>query len=208
MAVVRRDTIAVLLEAEHPPVLVFPGQYLKPALVPSRSPIVVLVVNTAPVNLDVTVTRLQTADGAPVDEVNVRVTVQLSGERPLPRGRRTGRRTRPAARGHLLERVRLEVAAEIHAAVTMSVIEDLRGERLQQVLAGRWQPRGFAGGALVRPSYRTQGTRRTRAGAERAGRPGTEGRDARAVHRSRVGPAAEGPGLHLVGRRAAPATLG
>ena len=78
VAVVRRDTIAVLLEPEHPPVLVFPGQYLKPALVPSRSPIVVLVVNTAPVNLDVTVSRLQTADGAPVDEVNVRVTVQLS----------------------------------------------------------------------------------------------------------------------------------
>ena len=55
VAVVRRDTIAVLLEPEHSPVLVFPGQYLKPALVPSLSPIVVLVVNTAPVNLDVTV---------------------------------------------------------------------------------------------------------------------------------------------------------
>ena len=46
VAVVRRDTIAVLLEPEHSPALMFPGQYLKPAMVPSMSPIVVLVINT------------------------------------------------------------------------------------------------------------------------------------------------------------------
>ena len=157
VAVVRRDTIAVLLEPEHPPVLVFPGQYLKPPLVPSLSPIVVLVVNTAPVNLDVTVSRLQTADGAPVDEVNVRVTVQLSANDRYRAVAELAGAHGPHFETHLLERVRLEVAAEIHAAVTMSVIDELRGDGFQQVLAGRWHPRGFAGGALVRLRYRTEG---------------------------------------------------
>ena len=157
VAVVRRDTIAVLLEPEHPPVLVFPGQYLKPALVPSLSPIVVLVVSTAPVNLDVTVTRLHTADGIPVDEVKLRVTVQFSANDNYLAIAELASDHGTRLEAHLLDRVRLEVAAEVHAAVTMSVIDDLRGDRFQQVLAGRWQPRGFAGGALVRLGYEVEG---------------------------------------------------
>jgi hypothetical protein len=157
VAVVRRDTIAVLLEPEHPPVLVFPGQYLKPALVPSLSPIVVLVVNTAPVTLDVTVTRLHTADGILVDEVTLRVTVQLSANDRYRAVAELASAHGTRLEAHLLERVRLEVASEIHAAVTMSVIDELRGDRFQQVLAGRWQPRGFAGGALVRLGYQVEG---------------------------------------------------
>ncbi len=156
VAVVRRDTIAVLLEPEHSPALMFPGQYLKPAMVPSMSPIVVLVINTAPVNLDVRVADLNTADGTLVDEVKLRVTVQLSENdhyraiADLASAHGTG------LEAHLLERVRLEVAAEIHAAVTMSVIDELRGDGFQQVLAGRWHPRGFAGGALVRLGYQVE----------------------------------------------------
>ena len=59
---------------------------------------------------------------------------------------------------HLLERVRLETAAEVHAAVTMSSADDLRGDGFQRVLAGRWQPRGFAGGALVRLGFEVAGS--------------------------------------------------
>ena len=117
-----------------------------------------LVVNTAPVNLDVTVSRLHTADGTLVDEVKLRVTVQLSAnDRYRAVAELASAHTGRGFEAHLLERVRLEVAAEIHAAVTMSLIDDLRGDRLQQVLAGRWQPRGFAGGALVRLGYQVEG---------------------------------------------------
>ena len=158
VAVVRRGTIAVLLEPEHPPVLLFPGQYLKPALVPSLSPIVVLVVNTAPVNLDVTVTRLHTTDGTLVEEVKLRVTVQFSATDRYREIAELASAHGTRLEDHLLERIRLEVAAEIHAAVTMSSIDELRGDRFQQVLAGRWQPRGFAGGALVRLGYQVEGS--------------------------------------------------
>ena len=154
VAVVSRDTIAVLLEPDHPPALVFPGQYLKPALVPSLSPIVVLVVNTAPVNLDVTVTGLHTSEGAPVDEVKLRVTVQLAANDRYNALAELAAEYGTHLESHLLERVRLEIAAEIHAAVSMSSTDDLRDDEFQRVLAGRWQARWFAGGALVRLGYK------------------------------------------------------
>lgn len=157
VGVVNRDTIAVLLEPDHPPMLVFPGQYLKPALVPSLSPIVLLVVNTAPVNLDVTLARLHTADGTAVDEVKLRLTLQISATDNYHAVAELAAEHGTRLESHLLERVRLEAAAEVHAAVTMSSADDLRGDGFQRVLAGRWPPRGFAGGALVRLGFEVAG---------------------------------------------------
>ena len=55
--------------------------------------------------------------------------------------------------GQLLQRVQNEVAAEVQAAVRMNRLADLRRQSLQTVLADRWMPRAFAGGALLRRTF-------------------------------------------------------
>ena len=62
-------------------------------------------------------------------------------------------RVRDRARGYLLQRVETEVAMEMHAAVKMNRLADLRRQTVQQVMAERWLPKTFASGALVRRDF-------------------------------------------------------
>src|SRR4029450_1806860 len=75
---VQPNTVVVIFEQDSVPRLKFPGEYLTPGLLPSLRPVQVLAVNTAPVELDVTVDHLLTLDGHEIERCLVRVTVQLS----------------------------------------------------------------------------------------------------------------------------------
>ena len=76
---VRPHTVVVIFEAGAPPRLAHPGDYLLPRLRRRARPTEVLVVNTATVELDVTVDRLRSFDRLEVGEVTLRLTVQLTG---------------------------------------------------------------------------------------------------------------------------------
>ena len=150
---VRPDSIAIVFEPEQPPRLSFPGEMLKPSMFPTLRPLQVLVVNTGAVSLDVTVGPLFTVDGHAVDSAKIRVVVQLN-----PNDRYAGVRGLAAdygteLEGHLLQRVQNEVAREVYAAVRMNRLADLRRQTLQVVLADRWMPKAFAGGALLRRDF-------------------------------------------------------
>jgi hypothetical protein len=54
---------------------------------------------------------------------------------------------------YLLRQVKLEVAAEVEAAIRLNRLADLRRRGLQEVLADRWLPTTFASGALLRDSF-------------------------------------------------------
>jgi hypothetical protein len=54
---------------------------------------------------------------------------------------------------YLLQRVETEVAMEMHAAVKMNRLADLRRQTVQQVMAERWLPKSFASGALIRRDF-------------------------------------------------------
>ena len=75
---VQPNTVVVVFEQDSAPRLKFPGEYLTPGLLPSLRPVQVLAVNTAPVELDVTVDHLLTLDGHEIERCLVRVTVQLT----------------------------------------------------------------------------------------------------------------------------------
>lgn len=150
---VQPDSIAIVFEPEQPPRLSFPGEMLKPNLFPTFRPMQVLVVNTGAVSLDVTVGPLVTVDGHAVDSAKIRVVVQLN-----PHDRYAGVGELAAdhgtdLEGYLLQRVQNEVVHEVHAAVRMNRLADLRRQTLQQVLADRWMPKAFAGGALLRRDF-------------------------------------------------------
>jgi hypothetical protein len=153
MVTVQPNTVAVLFEQDNVPRLKFPGEYLTPGLLPSLRPVRVLAVNTAPVELDVTVDHLVTMDGRDIERCTVRVTVQLSD-----RDRYGSLADLAAEHGtdletFLLQRVETEVATGMHAAVKMNRLADLRRPTVQQELAEQWLPRSFANGALLRRDF-------------------------------------------------------
>jgi hypothetical protein len=150
---VQPNTVVVVFEQDSLPRLKFPGEYLTPGLLPSLRPVQVLAVNTAPVELDVTVDHLLTLDGHELERCLVRVTVQLTDRDNYASIAGLAAEYGTELEAYLLQRVETEVAMEMHAAVKMNRLADLRRQTVQQVLADRWLPRSFAGGALVRREF-------------------------------------------------------
>ena len=150
---VQPNTVVVVFEQDSIPRLKFPGEYLTPGLLPSLRPVQVLAVNTAPVELDVTVDHLITLDGHEIERCVVRVTVQLTDRDKYASVAGLAAEYGTELEAHLLQRVETEVAMEMHAAVKMNRLADLRRQTVQQVLAERWLPRSFAGGALLRRDF-------------------------------------------------------
>ncbi len=150
---VQPNTVVVVFEQDSVPRLKFPGEYLTPGLLPSLRPVQVLAVNTAPVELDVTVDHLVTLDGHEIERCLVRVTVQLTDRDNYASVAGLAAEYGTELEAYLLQRVETEVAMEMHAAVKMNRLADLRRQTVQQVLAERWLPRAFAGGALIRREF-------------------------------------------------------
>ena len=150
---VQPNTVVVVFEQDSVPRLKFPGEYLTPGLLPSLRPVQVLAVNTAPVELDVTVDHLLTLDGNDIERCLVRVTVQLTDRDKYASVANLAAEYGTELEAHLLQRVETEVAMEMHAAVKMNRLVDLRRQTVQQVMAERWLPKTFASGALVRRDF-------------------------------------------------------
>jgi hypothetical protein len=146
---VPRECVALLFEPERPPRLMPARSYLRPPAFPFREPTQVLVVNTAPVVLDLTITDLVSMDGFRIDRVVIRMTVQLSDREELRGLRDSAAEFGVDLERWLLDRVRLEVTSEVLAAVRMNRLADLRRQTLYQVLADHWMPSWFAGRTLV-----------------------------------------------------------
>lgn len=153
MVNVQPNTVVVLFEQDSVPRLKFPGEYLTPGLLPSLRPVQVLAVNTAPVDLDVTVDHLVTMDGHDIEKCTVRVTVQLTERDRYASVVGLAAEYGTELEAHLLQRVESDVVMGMHAAVKMNRLADLRRPTVQQELAERWLPRSFAGGTLVRRDF-------------------------------------------------------
>src|SRR4029453_2095504 len=114
---VQPNTVVVIFEQDSAPRLKFPGEYLTPGLLPTLRPVQVLAVNTAPVELDVTVDHLITLDGHEIERCLVRVTVQLTDRDRYATVVAVAAEYGTDLETHLLQRVETEVAMELHAAV-------------------------------------------------------------------------------------------
>jgi hypothetical protein len=153
MVTVQPNTVVVLFEQDSVPRLKYPGEYLTPGLLPALRPVQVLAVNTAPVDLDVTVDHLVTMDGHDIEKCTVRVTVQLSDRERYASVASLAAEFGTELEAYLLQRVETDVAMGMHAAVKMNRLTDLRRPTVQQELAERWLPRSFAGGTLIRRDF-------------------------------------------------------
>jgi hypothetical protein len=154
MVAIRPDSIAVVFDPQHRPRIRFPGEMLKPGLFPGLHPLHVVVFTTGSVSLDVTVGPLTTVDGHVLERAKIRVAVQLNdNDHYAALGELAADVGSSDLERQLLQRVQNEVASEVHAAVRMNRLADLRRQTLESVLADRWLPRTFASGALLRRSF-------------------------------------------------------
>ena len=150
LRLVQPGTVAVLLGPGLDPALRRPGDLLLPPLLRRRDldPTVV-VLSTAPVQLDVTVTGLATFDGYALDRVVLRVSVQLHDGDDHAALLDLAAEHGLDLEATLLSTVRRETAAAVQGAVRMNRLADLRRLSLLAVLQGRWLPPALVGGVLA-----------------------------------------------------------
>jgi hypothetical protein len=159
MAAVWPDTVAVVFSGDSVPELRYPGDVVVPKVLPGRNPTFVLPVTTSTVIVDVEIANAVTYDGQRIDQVVIRVSMHLS-----PVNRYAAVASLAAEFGKeladfLLRQVKVEVAAEVEAAIRLNRLADLRRSGLEDLLADRWLPRAFAGGALLRDSFEVRSVR-------------------------------------------------
>ena len=153
MAAVWPNTIAVVFQGDARPELRYPGEVVTPRILPGRDPTFVLPVATGLVTVDVEIVNAVTFDGQRIEQVVIRVSMHLA---PTDRYRAVAALAaehRTELADALLRQVRLEVGAEVEAAIRLNRLSELRRRGLQEVLADRWLPTDFAGKALLRDSF-------------------------------------------------------
>ncbi len=150
MVTVRRGTLALVFAGGEPPRLQVPGDHLWPRMRANRNPTQVLVLNTAPVALDISIDELQTLDGVTIQDTLIRVRVQLTDDEGHWALLDLAADFPDDLESELLRRLHQEVLTGARSAVRMNRFDDVRRLTLAGLLAERWLPETFAGGALVR----------------------------------------------------------
>jgi hypothetical protein len=153
LAAVWPDTVVVVFDGDKPPELRYPGEIVIPRPFPWRDPIFVLPVSTGIVTLDVIITDAVTFDGHKLDRVGLRVQVRLSPADKYEMVATLASEFRDGLAAFLLRRVQSEVTAEVEAAIRLNRLADLQRLTIEAVLADRWLPKAFAGGALIREGF-------------------------------------------------------
>lgn len=152
LGLVRAGTVVVAWPPHGPPELRQPGELLVPAR-PRQSPIRVMPVTTAPVELLVTATDLLTLDSCPLNEVDVRLKVQLDPANTWAAALSLAVEEEAGLGDSLMAQVLEVVEGTVRAAVRMNREADLRRRTLAAVLADRWLPTAYAGGRLRRLDF-------------------------------------------------------
>lgn len=146
---VRPGTVAVVFRADGLR-LQLPGELLRPRLRPLRDPTWVVVVNTAPVSLEVSIDSLPTLDGFALEAAVIRLTVQLTHDQQERALLELANEAGTDLESRLLEQVQHEVVRSARAAVGMNRLAHIGAESLTGLLSDHWLPQTFAAGLLVR----------------------------------------------------------
>lgn len=146
---VQPGTVAVLFPPGKPIELRYPGDTLSAGWRPFRAPIDVLPVNTNKIGLHVVVTGLTTFDAYPVDEVKLKVVVQLAPADGFRVVLDLVDRHGPAFGDQLMTELQTRIESSVQGAFRLNNLSVLR-RRLGALLEERWLPPTFAEGALVR----------------------------------------------------------
>lgn len=146
---VQPDTVAAVLSPSKAVVLRYPGDTLMPSWRPFRPPLQVMAVNTQRIPLRATVSTLTTFDDHAVDEVTLRLSVQLAEEGGFAAVLDLIEQHGPGFGNHLMEELQAKLESAVRGAFRLNNVSVLR-RSLAAILDQRWVPPTFADGALVR----------------------------------------------------------
>lgn len=148
LVLVRPHTRAVTFEEGGPPKVFGPGDYLRPHLLHPVRTTSVLVVNTASVNLDVTVDRLLSYDRREVGPVTLRLAVQANDADDYAWLPAVAADHADGLEAHLLEATAADVIKATRSVVSAYSWRSLQDPDFAASVVRQWLPKSLAGGPL------------------------------------------------------------
>lgn len=148
---VQADTVVALMPPRKPIELRYPGDTLLPSWRPFRPPVQVLPVSTVRIPLRAVVSSLTTFDEHAVDEVTLRVSVQLPEANGFAVVLDLIEKHGPRFGTYLMDDLQSKIESAVRGAFRLNTLSVLR-RALAGILEERWLPPTFADGALVRRS--------------------------------------------------------
>jgi hypothetical protein len=147
---VQPGTVLVVFPPGERPKVRHPGETVLPTWNPFQYASLALPVTTGVVPLTMVVSDLTTLDNHPIEQVTLKVTVQLADAEDFAAVADLAAEFGDTFGGYLMQQLQSKIESSVRGAFRMNRLADLRRHTVAAVLEERWVPLAFANGTLVR----------------------------------------------------------
>jgi hypothetical protein len=147
---VQPGTVLVVFPPGERPKVRHPGETVLPTWNPFQYASLALPVTTGAVPLTMVVRDLTTLDNHPIEQVTLRVTVQLADAADFAAVADLAAEFGDTFGVYLMQELQSKIESSVRGAFRMNRLADLRRHTVAAVLEERWVPLVFANGTLVR----------------------------------------------------------
>jgi len=147
---VQPGTVLVVFPPGERPKVRHPGETVLPTWNPFQYASLALPVTTGVVPLTMVVSDLTTLDNHPIEQVTLKVTVQLTDAEDFAAVADLAAEFGDTFGAYLMEQLQPRIESSVRGAFRMNRLADLRRHTVAAVLEERWVPLSFANGTLVR----------------------------------------------------------
>ena len=147
---VQPGTVLVVFPPGERPKVRHPGETVLPTWNPFQYASLALPVTTGVVPLTMVVSDLTTLDNQPVEQVTLKITVQLADAEDFAAVADLAAEFGDTFGAYLMQELQSKIESSVRGAFRMNRLADLRRHTVAAVLQDRWIPLSFANGTLVR----------------------------------------------------------
>ena len=147
---VQPGTVLVVFPPGERPKVRHPGETVLPTWNPFQYASLALPVTTGVVPLTLMVSDLTTLDGHPIEQVTLKILVQLSDAEDFAAVADLAAEFGDTFGAYLMQQLQSKVESSVRGAIRMNRLADLRRMTVAAVLEDRWVPLSFANGTLAR----------------------------------------------------------
>jgi hypothetical protein len=147
---VQPGTVLVVFPPGERPKVRHPGETVLPTWNPFQYAALALPVTTGVVPLTMTISDLTTLDNQPVEQVTLRILVQLADAEDFAAVADLAAEFGDTFGAYLMQELQSKIESSVRGAFRMNRLGDLRRHTVAAVLEDRWIPLSFANGTLVR----------------------------------------------------------
>ncbi|HYI57950.1 MAG TPA: hypothetical protein VEX66_07255 [Microlunatus sp.] len=147
---VQPGTVLVVFPPGERPKVRHPGETVLPTWNPFQYAALALPVTTGVVPLTMTISDLTTLDNQPVEQVTLKILVQLTDAEGFAAVADLAAEFGDTFGAYLMQELQSKIESSVRGAFRMNRLPDLRRHTVAAVLQDRWIPLSFANGTLVR----------------------------------------------------------